>query len=130
MVHDLFDGAQVEPRMPESMHAWMKALRDPAEALLEPEHARRVDGDQGQRLVLAQPAVLDGLGRLGVEAPRELGQDDAGGVLAAVVDDDDFVIHSKAAARLEGRKRGAFNVRLLVVAREKNRERFWYRLTI
>jgi len=35
MVHDLFDGAQVEPRMPESMHAWMKALRDPAEALLE-----------------------------------------------------------------------------------------------
>ena len=33
--HDLLDGAQVEPRMPESMHAWMKALRDPAEALLE-----------------------------------------------------------------------------------------------
>lgn len=32
---DFFGHAQVEPRVPESMHAWMKALRDPAEALLD-----------------------------------------------------------------------------------------------
>ena len=32
---DFFSDAQVEPRAPETMHAWMKALRDPAEALLE-----------------------------------------------------------------------------------------------
>ena len=32
---DFMNGAVIEPRMPDSAHAWMKALRDPAEALLE-----------------------------------------------------------------------------------------------
>lgn len=32
---DFFRGAVVEPRLPESTQAWLKALRDPAEALLE-----------------------------------------------------------------------------------------------